>query len=438
MTAPPGAGTRDRAAAFAANAIEWYDFAVFGALASALGVALFPPTGDADRLILVFAVFATSFLARPFGALLVGLRADRVGRRRVFGAMVVLMTVATALIGLVPSWSAVGIAAPALLVGLRMIQGFASGGEISTSIPFVLEAAPRERWGWYSGWHTATVALGIAAGIAVASVLTGVLSDSALESWGWRLGFLAALPLGVVGLRLRRLAVGDAVPAPVVSSAGVSLRLVWHEQRRLVCTGFALVSVLAATFNMWFLFLPAELASRDLHPLAACLGASMVGLVVAAGAAPWLGMLSDRIGTSTLLAWATAALGCLMVPLYLLASAGSLLVLVLADVAVGAGLGALVIGAYLAEALPTAVRATGIALSYGLATSLVGGTAPLVGSVLSRRGQPLGIPIYLSLLCAVACCAVLLHTDDYPRRVTQDPADQRHSDNHGHDDARAH
>ena len=162
------------------------------------------PAGTGDGgLVAVFAVFATSFLARPVGAIVVGLRADRYGRRGALAGMVLLMCGATAAIGLLPSWSTIGVAAPVALVLLRLVQGFASGGQLSPSITFLLESGTRSQWGRLAGWHTATIGIGVAAGIAAAGLVSGVLSDAALSSWGWRLPFLFALPLGLVGLYLR-------------------------------------------------------------------------------------------------------------------------------------------------------------------------------------------------------------------------------------------
>lgn len=134
-----------------ASAIEWYDFAVYGALASVLAQVLIPPGSGTTGLIAVFAVFATSFIARPFGTVLVGLRADRHGRRPALVAMILLMSVSTAMIGLLPTWSAAGAAAPVALVLLRCVQGFASGGGLSSSLPLVVESSHPRRWGLYGG-----------------------------------------------------------------------------------------------------------------------------------------------------------------------------------------------------------------------------------------------------------------------------------------------
>lgn len=399
-------GGRPIAATCIANAVEWYDFAVYGALAPVLVVVLLPPGSGDGGLTVIFAVFATSFLARPVGALLVGMRADQVGRRTVLAAMILLMTGATAAIGLLPPWSAVGFLAPLCLVILRLVQGFASGGEVSASIAYLLESSPPRRWGYYGGWHTATVALGIAAGLTAAAVVSATLPVDDLERWGWRIPFLVALPLGLAGLYIRsRLRETPAFEQAERSAA--TIRTAWREHAPAVWTGFLLVSVLAGAFNLWFVFLPSHIVAENIHDLPATLACAVAGLAAAAVAAPLLGLLSDRVGRRPLLVTGTSFLCLLAVPLYELVLQGSILALLVADVAIGILLGTLVISAHIAERFPVTVRASGIALTYGLATALIGGTAPLIASLLTQHGFSLGMPLYLLGLSAAGLIAAL-------------------------------
>jgi MFS transporter, MHS family, proline/betaine transporter len=199
----PSKGRRALISSCVANVVEWYDFALFGALAGVLATVLLPPNTGEEALASIFAVFATTFLARPIGALFAGIRADQRGRRRIFVAMLLLMAAATGAIGLLPTWAAIGVLAPILLVLLRFLQGFSSGGQLATSITFLTEFAPDRRRGWYGGWHTATVALGLAAGLSAAAITVSVLPPAELDAWGWRIPFLVALPLGLSALYIR-------------------------------------------------------------------------------------------------------------------------------------------------------------------------------------------------------------------------------------------
>jgi MHS family proline/betaine transporter-like MFS transporter len=383
-----------------ANGVEWYDYAVYGAMAAVLVRVLFPPGAGDGGLVAVFAVFASSFLARPLGAVLVGLRADRVGRRRALAATVLLMTASTAAVGVLPTWSAVGMAAPISLLLLRLLQGFSSGGGIITSTSYLVESVPRTRWGRYTGWHTGTIAVGVAMGIGVAGTMNAILSREDLEAWGWRIPFLLALPMGLIGLRLRL--VSDDATAPIAPlRKGEILALLRSTHLAAARTGIALAAALAGTFNMWFIYLPVHFASGQ-HHMSVTLTCSAIGLLVAAGCAPALGALSDHVGRRPLLVSATTALGLSITPLFLLASHGSSAGLLVADVMVGVMLAGLVVSAQLADSFPVEVRTTGFAATYGVATAVIGGTAPLVGSVLTAAGAAGAIPGYLVLLAGVA------------------------------------
>jgi MHS family proline/betaine transporter-like MFS transporter len=400
------------------NAIEWYDFAIYGAFASVLAAVLLP-AGAGDRgLVVIFTVFPTSFLARPVGALFVGTRADLYGRRRLLATMLLLMSGATCAIGMVPPWSVIGAAAPAALVILRMVQGFSSGGEISTSVPFIVEHAPVDRRGFYGGWHTTTVALGVGAGLGVAALASWGFSTVDLHRYGWRLPFLLALPLGLVGLFFRkRLADTPEFAATDADRPTVRIRSTVRHHGSPVRIGFVLVATLAGTFNAWFVYLPTHLASEHVHGLSSALGCAALGLVAAAAAAPAFGLVSDRVGRRPLLLGGTVALCCLVWPAHALATQGSWPALLIADVSMGVAIGSLVLPAHVAESFPMDVRATGIGLTYGLATALIGGTAPLVASVLQQRGISAAVPLYV-LIVAVAGVLAAFRCQETLRRTS--------------------
>jgi MHS family proline/betaine transporter-like MFS transporter len=400
-----GGPRRSLIAACVGNAVEWYDLALLGGTASVIAVVLTP--GGWSGFTTVFAVFATSCLFRPLGSLIIGARADRSGRQPMLAMTILLMALATFAIGLLPPWSAIGLMAPIGLLALRAVQAFSVGGEIGVSVAYLSELGRGDRRGRAGGWYLSTVAIGLALGLGVAAVFATVLDPAALASWGWRVPFLLALPLGLVGVYLRR----RLIESPSFASAAAPLRPrpseVLRDHLPTIRRCLVIGGGFSAAFNVWFLFVPSYIAVTGAAPLGLTLAAALVGLLVLAITAPFFGRLSDRYGRRVVLSAASAALAVGIVPLYLWAMGGSAAALFTSNALIGLVTAAFVLPAFFAEQFPVRVRATGLGLSYGISSAVVGGTAPLLATILSRQVGVLLVPAYLGIWALAALFAVL-------------------------------
>ncbi|WP_322919140.1 MFS transporter [Nocardioides renjunii] len=407
----PGASRRALRAACIGNTVEWYDFAVFGSLAIVITPVFFPAEDSTSVLLAAFAVYATAFLMRPVGAVLFGRIGDLRGRRVVFSAVLLLMTGATVAVGLLPGYARIGVLASVLIVVLRALQGLAAGGEAGLASVFITEHAAPGRRGATAAWQIATQGLGLALGFGLAAVLIEVLPTADHPGW-WRLAFVLALPLGIVGFLLRRSTlesphfVALARRGATSSSPVTSL---WREHRDGIVAGFALAGTGALALNTMFVFVPNHVVATTGRSLSTALMTGSLGLVTAAGAALALGRLSDRTGRRPVVLTCLAALAVMAVPMAWLAARGGLLALLAVQVLAGIAIGGALSVAMVAEMFPTEVRVTGLAVASGLSSALLGGTAPLVNqSVVAATGFELFPGVYVA--CAAVAALLVLRT----------------------------
>ncbi len=361
------------AAACIGNAAEWYDFAIYGALATVVGFVFFPSKDLATALSAAFAVYGTALVLRPLGALAFGRLGDTRGRRTVLITVIFLMTGATAGVGLLPGYATIGLLAPILLVLLRAAQGLAAGGELGAAAVFILENAQSSRRGQAGSWQTATMAVGIGAGMGVAGALSYLFGEDGRWSGWWRIAFLLALPLGLIGLYLRR-RVAETQQFVVLQTTSRLLdhpaRELWKRHKAAVLRGFCLIAAGSLAFNTFFIFMPNNLISRHGAGLSPTLLVTAAALAAAAVAALALGRVSDRVGRRPVAIGSSAALVVLAVPATVVATRGSLLGLVLAQVVIGMAVAGVLSIAMLGEAFPAPVRSTGVALTAGIATAV--------------------------------------------------------------------
>lgn len=407
------------------NFIEWYEFAVYGFLATVIAKNFFTLTGESaiTSLILTYAAFAVAFFFRPLGAVVFGRMGDRIGRKPTLVIVLVLMTLATAAIGLVPVYASIGVAAPLLITLLRILQGLFAGGEYGGAVSLMTEFAPKGKRGLYGAWQSLTVALGLLAGAGVVALLSALLSTEALHDWGWRIPFFIAIPLGGVALWLRvnmeetPSFVRQQTQSTPPQAAGFASTL------KAIITGIGRLMVWSAAGYTYLVIMPTYLQSA-LHT--GFNQALLIAVISNAGFALTIipsGMLSDRIGRRAVMVTAAVMLLILALPLLKILQTESSTLLVKACVVfIAGGLVGMLAGpgpAMLAEMFPTRVRYTGLGLAYSLSNAIFSGCAGLIITGLIKQTGNLDIPAYYVMATAVVSVIALmtLRKDDHQRTL---------------------
>lgn len=385
------------------NALEWYDFSLFGYFAPIISLQFFPSADPRAALLNTFGVFAAGFLMRPIGALLFGHIGDRLGRKRALEVSVLLMAVPTALVGLLPTYLQIGLAAPLLLLLVRLLQGLSVGGEYVGSMSYLAESAPPGRRGFDSSWCNVSGGVGGLIGCGLAAVLTRILTTEQVTEWGWRLPFLLSIPAGVVSWRLRR-PLAESPCFTEVHSKGEVAKVPLRESLRSDRTAFLTIAGLSLMASIgWYLpwvWLVTWLDDINRPPIPqweALTSSTLAGILLII-LTPLSGALSDRLGRRPMLLAGSVGYLVLSYPLFLWMSQGTFAA-ALSGMLVSAILTALYGGASLAafvELFPTRTRYSGLALSYNVAVSICGGTTPLVATwLVNVSGSTLTPAFYL-------------------------------------------
>ncbi|WP_426786122.1 MFS transporter (plasmid) [Rahnella variigena] len=414
------------------NFIEWYEFGVYGYLATIIAGNFFTLEGQTGMtgLLLTYASFALAFFCRPVGAIIFGRIGDRIGRKPTLIAVVLLMTLATAIIGLLPTYAQIGVAAPLLLTLMRMFQGLFAGGEFGGAVSLMTEFAPKGKRGIYGAWQSFTVSLGLLTGVALVALLVQTLPEAQMKDWGWRVPFLLALPMGLVALYLRLKL--DETPNFVASKkAEPKVQKTAAEKASAIATAKAIALGIGRMMG-WsaggytFLvvmpsYLQTSLHATFLQALVATVLAN-VGFALAILPSGWL---SDKIGRKKVMMIAVFAVIVLSFPLlHLLQNPeSSLLAKGIAVLIAGATIG-MIAGsgpAMLAEMFPTRVRYTGLGLSYSLSNAVFSGCAGLIITGLIKETGNLDIPAYYVVAtCVVSLFALMsLRKDDHLRDLDE-------------------
>ncbi len=408
--------TRQRVvtASFIGNFVEWFDYAVYGYLATTIAVVFFPAGDRAAALLATFALFAVSFLVRPIGGFVWGYVGDRVGRRTALSWSILIMSLATFCIALIPSYAQIGVWAPVTLLVIRIVQGFSASGEYAGASAFLVEYAPANRRGLFAAVVPASTAAGLLLGSLLAALLTGVLSDVQMEGWGWRLPFLLAAPMGLIGRYIRtKLEDTPAFKALTAEDEVVKApaRSLFRAYWRPLTLAVGAVLLNAVGFYVILSYMPTYLSEQVGLGATQAYLATTLALVTYIGFILLTGLASDRFGRKKVLITASVCFVLFTVPAFALLNTESFLVILLVQVLLG-GMLTLNDGtlpSFLAELFPTTVRYSGFAVSFNLSNALFGGTAPFMATLLiAKTGSDLAPAWYLMAAAVISLVAVSL------------------------------
>ena len=370
------------------NAIEFYDFVTYAYFAAQIGRTFFPSDTPGLSLLASLATFGVGFLTRPLGAILLGRFADRAGRKPAMLVSFALMGFASLALPLIPSYAAIGIAAPVLVVLCRLIQGFAVGGEVGAATAFLMEAAPINRRGLYTSLQAMSADISALTAGMIGLVLSSVMSDAALDAWGWRIALLLGAAIIPVGLLLRRTLVETLHPTTEAADdvpPGISYR-------RVAIAGVCLVAA-ATTTNYLLKYMTTYASSTLGMSTQLAFGATVVVGLCGAICAPLAGALSDRIGRRPVMLTPWILLALAVFPCFELLEhqrSAAALYLACAILATASTFASSVFFVVIAESLPQRVRSGALGLIYALAVSVFGGSAQfLVAWLTQLTGSPM-------------------------------------------------
>ena len=401
-------------AAALGNAMEWFDFGVYGFVAYVLGKVFFPSADPSVQMIAALATFSVPFLIRPLGGLFFGALGDRYGRQKVLAATIVIMSLSTFAIGLIPSYASIGIWAPVLLLLAKMAQGFSVGGEYTGASIFVAEYAPDRKRGFLGSWLDFGSIAGFVFGAGLVVAISAVLGEDKFQEWGWRLPFFLALPLGMLGLYLRnaleetpafqqhveKLEQGDR--EGLASGPQVSFKEVVSKHWRSLITCVGVVVATNVTYYMLLTYMPSYL-SHNLHYSenrgVLIIIAIMVGMLFVQ---PLIGRLSDRFGRRPFIICGSVGLFCLAIPAFMLIISGKvglifcglLILAVLLNFFIG------VMASTLPAMFPTHIRYSALASAFNISV-LIAGVTPTLAAWLVETTQNLYMPAYYLMVIAV-------------------------------------
>lgn len=422
----PKGTTRLIAAGIAGNLLEWFDFAVYGFFAVTIGKIFFPQEDPVAQVIAAFGVFAVGFLMRPIGGIVLGHIGDKHGRHTAMLISVAAMAIPTFLVGILPGYETLGLAAPILLLVLRMIQGLSVGGEYTTSIIYMIEHTDPRRRGLIGSFAVSGAVGGMLLGSGFGAFLASVLSPDALHEWGWRVPFLVGLVLGLAGIYLRRepLAQGELSDKP---DNPLMAALQHHKKVLLQVAGMSMIN--AVVFYLTFVYLVSWMETVDGMAPETALRINTVSLMVLLPVMLFGGWLSDRVGGKRVLLFSAALTVLLAWPFFWLLHQPDLKLVYAGQLGFALSIG-LYLGAqpaYMVKVIAAEVRCTAAGLGYNITLGVAGGLSPMVATWLVHRLHDDLSPAYMIILAGLLSLWAVWSIEDPKEPTSTDPTERARS-----------
>lgn len=408
------------------STIEWYDYFLYGTMSSIIFAKQFFPSDNAlVSQMLALATFALAFLIRPLGGVIFSHIGDRVGRKKTLAMTLSIMGLSTVLMGLLPNYAQIGLAAPILLTVLRLMQGLALGGEWGGGVLLAVEYSPRNKRGFYGAVPQTGAVLGLALGNIITSMLSAGMSEEAFLSWGWRIPFVGSIVLVLIGMWIRNKVEETPSFRKVAAEAKANPKgvqgqrmplvetLTQHWRPVLIAIGAKFVET--STFFLFATFTISYLVGLGYKRVDA-LNVVLIAALIAVPVMLYFGALSDRIGRKKVFLLGTVAIAIYAGPYFWLLNQGSMLIstcaVVLGFAIIWSTYGS-VLGTFFAESFPPNVRYTGISLGYQVGAALVGGPMPLIATALLARYHGSYVPVAIFIaLCALVSLIAISFTKD--------------------------